>query len=150
MFDVFEIGDYVNELLGLEPSDPVNEKFETMGLEDLYFINNVGSFSIIFAYFCFLVALYLLLYPFEKIFGKVFKRARRHLDKSLFWNAIAGLLFESILNILLCGLITIKYNYDEGFQANLALTIMSVYLTIPFMILIYLIYNFDKLEHKIF
>ena len=46
-FDVFEIGEYVDEFLDLLPSEPVNEKFETIGLESLYFINNLGSFFLI-------------------------------------------------------------------------------------------------------
>ena len=43
-FDILEIGEYVDEFLEMQPSEPVNEKFETIGLESLYFINNIGSF----------------------------------------------------------------------------------------------------------
>ena len=46
---MFEIGEYVNNALELLPTDPVNEKFETIGLESLYFINNLGSFFLVVA-----------------------------------------------------------------------------------------------------
>ena len=32
VYDAFEIGDYVNDTLELLPTEPVNEKYETMGL----------------------------------------------------------------------------------------------------------------------
>lgn len=46
-YDMLEIGEYVDEVLELLPTDPVNEKFETIGLESLYFINNLGSFFLV-------------------------------------------------------------------------------------------------------
>ena len=46
-FDIFEIGEYVDEFLEMLPSEPVNEKFETVGLESYYFINNLGSFFLV-------------------------------------------------------------------------------------------------------
>lgn len=45
-FDVFEIGDYVDEILELEESDPVNINFESLGFETQWFIHNMGSFFI--------------------------------------------------------------------------------------------------------
>jgi len=42
-FEMFEIGDTVNELLSLEPTGAVNDNYETLGFESTYFINNVGT-----------------------------------------------------------------------------------------------------------
>ena len=44
-FDFFEIGDHVNRFLDLQPTEPVNEKYESIGFESLYFINNLGTFT---------------------------------------------------------------------------------------------------------
>ena len=30
-FDVIDIGDYVSDFLGVEPTEPVNERFEMIG-----------------------------------------------------------------------------------------------------------------------
>ena len=55
-FDVFEIGDYVDELLDLDPendaADPVNTDYESLGFETKWFIHNIGSFFI-YQLFCF-------------------------------------------------------------------------------------------------
>lgn len=51
-FDILEIGDYVSDYLELAPQDPINEKFEAMGMEDKYFVNNVGSFFLILLFYC--------------------------------------------------------------------------------------------------
>lgn len=45
-FDIFDIGDYVDEYLQLEDTDPVNIEFETLGFDSQWFINNIGSFYI--------------------------------------------------------------------------------------------------------
>ena len=42
--DFFSFGDFFNSLLDLIPASPVNFKFETIGLDSIYFINNLGSF----------------------------------------------------------------------------------------------------------
>ena len=62
-FDFIEIGEYVNEFLGLPPTDPVNEKYETLGIESLYFINNVGTFITVMLVYCLLIVLWLLISP---------------------------------------------------------------------------------------
>ena len=48
-FDIVEIGDFVDRILDLLPSSPVSYKFEAIGLESAYFINNLGSFIFVIA-----------------------------------------------------------------------------------------------------
>ena len=49
-FDIFETNEYISEILDLLPQDALNEKFETIGLETVYFINNLGTFVFVLAY----------------------------------------------------------------------------------------------------
>ena len=63
-FDVLETGEYWEELLDLLPKDPVNEKFETIGYESMYFLNNLGSFAFVLGGNFLTVMLWILLGPF--------------------------------------------------------------------------------------
>ena len=85
-FDVFEIGEYVDEYLELVPEDPVNEKFETIGMESKYYINNMGSFFLTLVFEVMLIIVYLLLVPFVNK-SKFIRRRAKRLSKKLFWNS---------------------------------------------------------------
>ena len=85
-FDVFEIGEYVDEYLELVPEDPVNEKFETIGMESKYYINNMGSFFLTLIFEVMMIILYLILVPFAGK-SKCIKRRVKNLNKKLFWNS---------------------------------------------------------------
>ena len=65
-FDVIETNEFLTDLLELLPEDPVNEKFETIGLETIYFMNNLGTFAIVLALKVLLVLFWIVLKPFSK------------------------------------------------------------------------------------
>ena len=149
VFDVLDISGFVKEWLELPGTDPVNEKYETVGLSDLYFTNNVGSFILILGYNILLVLIWLVLAPFVRCYGHRFAKFMNSLDAKLFWNGIAPLLFESFLNVILAGLITIRYNYSykiygDQVQTILTVGICSIYISVPFLLLLYLAYIFDS------
>ena len=62
-FDIIETNEFLNDLLDLLPKEPVNEKFETIGLETVYFMNNLGTFVIVLALKALLVLLWIGLKP---------------------------------------------------------------------------------------
>ena len=66
-FDLFDIKDYLDLILDLEPTDPVNAKLETLGFESLYFLHNLGTFTVVILGYTLLVILWFLLYPFAQI-----------------------------------------------------------------------------------
>ena len=45
-FDIIEIGEPLDNLLDLEPTDPINENFEAVGFESIYLLNNMGTLAI--------------------------------------------------------------------------------------------------------
>ena len=86
-FDVIEIGEYVNSILDLQPTGPVNEKFETLGLESRYFINNLGTFFVILMLYILLVFIWVILCLLRKCKDcKMLKKLERNLCNRLFWN----------------------------------------------------------------
>ena len=45
-FDIVEISGPLDSLLNLEPTDPINQNFETVGFESVYLLNNMGTLAI--------------------------------------------------------------------------------------------------------
>ena len=66
-YEILEIGEYLDEWLSLIPTDPVNEKFDTIGVGSLLFINNLGTFAIFLLISCFTIALWFVLNICSKI-----------------------------------------------------------------------------------
>ena len=44
-FEIFEIGEPLDKLLDLEPTGPFNRNFDSVGLESIYLINNLGTLN---------------------------------------------------------------------------------------------------------
>lgn len=61
-YDIYEIGDHVNQFLDLDPTEPINEKYESIGFESLYFINNLGTFTVTVLLFQAVLTLWVLLW----------------------------------------------------------------------------------------
>lgn len=90
-FDILEISDQVDEILDLpvpeEQSEEVEQqvaKFQEIGLESLYFINNLGFFFLIILLCGGLTVIWLLLAPLN-MFGPV-RKLRQKISSTLFWN----------------------------------------------------------------
>ena len=112
-FDLLEIGDFVDEFLELEQTDPVDNNFETLGFESQWFINNVGSFFI-YLLWCFSnVVFYLLVAALNKTSGHC-SRLKRKLGVAIFWNKLSMAIFESILVVGLSCFITFRHNFVSG------------------------------------
>ena len=85
-FEVFEIDEFVSDFMDLEHVDPVSAKFETIGIDSKYFINNMGSFFLILVLDLVLILIWNLLVPMGKC-CKFAKRIRKKLGRALFWNS---------------------------------------------------------------
>ena len=64
-FDFFETSEFISDLLDLLPRDPINEKFESIGFETVYFMNNLGTFILVLAFWAILALLWIILYPLQ-------------------------------------------------------------------------------------
>ena len=104
-FDLIDIGPMVTEILKLEHTDPVNEKFESLGYESLYFFNNVGSFTLFIAADIALVLCWILLWVSKPVCPKCIGKLREKLRAKLFWNGITSTIMESIMNIIICAFV---------------------------------------------
>ena len=49
-FEIVETNDFMTDLFDLPHENPINEKFEAIGLESRYFINNLGTLAFVLAF----------------------------------------------------------------------------------------------------
>ena len=153
-FDIFEIGDYVDEYFDLAPTDPVNEKFEAVGLETLYFLHNVGSFIFVILAYMSIMLTYVVLTLLGK-FSTTMLRWATKIGEYLFWNSLITVIKESFLILTFCCLILLKYSFEfspwgVAIQSILGMIIFAGYSYIPLKLLYNLAKNFKKTSDKEF
>ena len=112
-FDLVETNEFLTELLKLKPKDPLNAKFETIGFESPYLINNLGTFAIILAFNILRVLLWCTCCPL-KGYSKRLRKLSEKLGSAIFWNSWIILINESFLTVGLCLMISLKHNYEYG------------------------------------
>ena len=126
-----------------------NINFETLGLESLYFMNNMGTLiPFYFAYFT--AAVLVLLLHFLARFNSIVDR----LYHKLFWKYLITLYFESYSIICVSCLISIKYHFSfDGFgnilQTSMCIIFFIGAIGLPVLTLIHLYKNFIKLKDPI-
>ena len=139
----------MNQFLDLLPTDPVNYKLETIGLESEYFVNNLGTFFFILLIYLLLALIWLIICIFALICpAKLLRELRAKIGKKLFWNGLVEVTFESYLMVCLCGFITLENRmsfsgFGESFQTYSALVTIAIYMLIPMIAFIGVLANFS-------
>ena len=110
-FDVIETGEYWEELLDLLPKDPINDKFETIGYESIYFLNNMGSFALVLLVNFIPFLLWILLGPFQNCSSWLYQK-REKLGHKIFWSGWITLIMESFMTVALCVMIGLTRNFE--------------------------------------
>lgn len=128
-FNLFEVNDKVDDYLEIGIEDPINEKFETIGIMSKYFINNMG-----FAFF--MIGFVILLVLFWALFiglsgcSKNAKRCKKRLSKTLFWRPIIVMHFATNLIVILSAIITFKYKLEmEGARPDYQILACLIFFT---------------------
>ena len=55
-FEVVDTKPYLDRILELEPREPINSNFETVGLESVYFLHNLGTLFLAYVFYVILIA----------------------------------------------------------------------------------------------
>ena len=100
-YDFVDIGDFADEFLNLLPTGPLNEKFESVGLESLYFINNLGTLGFAIAFYLSLALIILVSKTSSWCRPSCLEKRRQKLDSFVFWNGGISLVFESCLVVFI-------------------------------------------------
>ena len=138
----------------MDPTNPVNAKFETIGMDSVYFLNNLGTFAIYFSLKIILVLLHALLTPFANR-NKWCRKRRKHLGKRIYWNSWIVVVFETFLTTILCILITFKYSFKISspglaLHSTACLLAAVLYLSVPIFVLTKVLKNFSHLKDSQF
>ena len=109
-FDIIETDGFSREVFNSEPKAPVNENFEAIGFESVYFFENLGSFGFVLAIYVLLLIIWIMLFIMKSRF-KWLDKKRKKLGNMIFWNSLIILVTESFLNVGLCAMIAFVHNF---------------------------------------
>jgi len=149
-FDLFEVGPIYDALFGLEPTDPINVNFDTLGFETTSFVGNIGPLIIVYVVFaCFMIGL-ALLYSCKK-FARI-ARMRARFAKKVLWNPVLQLLNKTYWIVLMSALISLQSLRWQQFGTVLdsLLGIMFVVITIGLPVFLYVLWTkkFEDLDEE--
>ena len=151
-FEIIEIGEFLDELLGIPSTSPMNKNFAAIGLDSIYLLNNMGTLSI-----AYILLLLLSLFTISlKAFGKLNKWiywVHVQLKEALFYRPLISLFFESYSLLTVCGLINMTKLSFESLGMRLhtitCLVVLVCIFLIPALMLRYLVKNFNRLNDRI-
>ena len=153
-FDFFEVDEFINGPLQLPEVDPISAKWESVGIESRYFLNNQGTFTFIILFKYSLIVFWLLLACCLAPCSRWIRKKKEKLEDSIFWNSWIEVVFESIIFVAVAIFITISYtesfteSYGIGVQTGFCLAGIFFYFILP-VIVFYRVYsNFDQLDSK--
>ena len=128
-FNLFEVNDQVDDYLEIVIEDPINEKFETIGIMSKYFINNMGFAFFMIGFVILLVLSWALCIALSG-YSKNSKRCKKRLSKLLFWRPIIVMHFATNLIVILSAVITIKYKLEmEGARPDYQILACLIFFT---------------------
>ena len=150
-FDIVEIGEPLDKLLDLEPTDPINENFEAVGFESIYLLNNMGSMAIAYTIWtvCALCAKILKCFVYH---SKRARKAYNYLRKKVFYNSLISLILESYSLIAVCCLINMGFisfeTYGVTVHSVACITFLILIIVLPIALTQHLIRFFRDLEES--
>jgi len=147
-FDFFEVGPYLDKLLNLEPSDPVNGNFEAVGFESVYFLHNLGTLVLAFVvYFTTVVYSWIC----RHLCCDIVTYHGENLQRKLKYGSLITILTESYSIVAVSCLINLQRlswtSYGTIVQSSATLIFLAVLVGFPLLYGNYLLSKFDQLLH---
>ena len=104
-FDIIPTDDLFNDLFNVvkRPLDPLNENFETVGFETIYFVHNLGSLAIFMSICPLLMIINLFFKMFKK--SRAMTKASIKIETHVYWNATIRIFLEAYTIIAVCAMI---------------------------------------------
>ena len=144
----------MNMVLGLPPSEPLNERFEASRIESVYFINNLGSFY-------FILIVYFTLYIVSVVVmsckccskRKCVKKLDRKLQRKLFCDDIYVVVRESFQMVSLCAYMAFFYKFSlesKGYNVQniSAMVTCLFYLIVPSIVFSNVMCKYNMVENS--
>ena len=149
-FDPFDTTPYWEALLSLDPTVPVDQNFEALGYESLYFLQNLGSLAIFFA--AYFVALVFLLLCKCLCCCECCRWIIDRLSRNLLFGPLINLISGSYTAVIVSCMIHVQHmcwnSYGEITQSLATIFFLVLFLAFPLVESLYLVYRFDDLGEE--
>ena len=137
-FDFYDFGDIIYDKMNIEPTDPIDSNFESVGFESQYFLVNMGTMVIFYLIYLF----FFILAPIIRLLRKscrCMKRCSKRLDRSIYWGSLITLMNESYMIIIVCALINIKIFSMDSTGLSVMSILCAILLSLTIILPIYFI-----------
>ena len=148
-FDILPTQDFYDKYLPAPSWDaPLNERFNGLGFQSTFFLQNMGSMIIGLASIPLLSCILLALIPFSK-FNHRIAAVKNKIHASLFWSQQIVLMNESYSMICLCTFINASHiaftSKCEIVNSVLTITFIIICTAMPLLISVFLVFKLPTL-----
>lgn len=154
-FSFYDFGNIIHNTFGVPETEPVDENFESVGIESQYLLVNMGTMICFFLLQILLLLLSALFTPMvdkKWIPCKCLKKRIKKLNKNIYWNSLITLMNETYM-ILVIGvflnlrIIDFETSGTKGMSAVTILFLMFM-IVAPILFLFQLFKNYRKLHQS--
>jgi len=147
-FDIIDTSPYLNYLLALNPSEPVNNNFEALGFESIFLLHNVGS--LIFAFLFYPLAIVTMLLLKKMTSSERAQEWASSMASHLFYGFLITTLTESYALLAVSSLINLNNLQwtSFGFFTQSSATLLFSVLIVGYPVAMSYLFltNFEQLE----
>ena len=139
-FEFVNLSPYINRLLRLEESEPLNSNFNELGFGSLYFLNNMNSMLVGFLCYFLLILLLLLIDPCQERCRKGrLSSMTDYLRSLLFYNFFISTMTESYSLMSVCcmiGLFSVSFaSFGQSVQTVCCLVALASLVVYPVLLI---------------
>jgi hypothetical protein len=138
-FDFIDLDPTINKILHLNSTEPFNDKFDSLGFQRIYLLNNLGSMLLAFILY-FLGILFLLIIDQFAGQSEWISKISQKLRNDLFNQHIVGIMIESYSILSVSCLINLNYlrfgTYGEFVQSAACLFTLLALIGFPLVLTI--------------
>ena len=149
-FDFYDFTDIIHNLFNLEPTEPIDNNFESIGFESQYFLINMGTMACFFLIYIVVLLIVLACLPFSKRRCRKIKRLEKKVKRKVCWSSLITLLNESYVILAVCLLINAQMISLEStglaVMSILCITFLVLQILLPLFFIGKLYRNFDRLK----
>jgi len=147
-FDIIDTSPYLNALLALNPTEPLNNNFEALGFESVFLLHNLGSLILAFLFYPLAIVTMLLLRKMTS--SETAQEWASSMASHLFFGFLITILTESYSILALSSLINLKNLQWTSFgfvtQSLFTLFFSALIVGYPVVMSYLILTNFEQLE----
>ena len=151
-FDLYDMNEFYQDLLGVPDSGPYNEKMEDFGFESCYILSNMGTMILFYITYSLLMLVQYCLRRCRNVCSCASINSRK-LRNHLYFSLLLTTVFESYSLVILTCLIAIPSISFESWglfvQSAVCIAFTSSFLTAPFFLIQKLVRNMELLGKKV-